>query len=67
METGAQGTAISPKVVNDLKLTPTGTILLTVASGETVSAFQYRARVDIPIGYTEDRPNPQTQTFSWVT
>lgn len=27
MDTGAQGTAISPKVVNDLKLTPTGTIL----------------------------------------
>jgi hypothetical protein len=37
--------------------------LLTVASGETVSAFQYRARVDIPIGYTEDRPNPLTQNF----
>ena len=37
--------------------------MLTVASGETVSTFQYRARVDIPIGFTEERPDPQPQNF----
>ena len=42
---------------------PTGPLGLTVASGESVDTFQYRARVDIPIGYTEVHPSPRPQSF----
>ena len=51
LDTGAQVTAISPKVVQSLQLVPTGPLSLTVASGDPVDTFQYRARVDIPIDY----------------
>ena len=63
VDTGAQVTAISPNVVRSLHLVPTRPIGLTVASGESVGTFQYRARVDIPIGYTEVRPSPRPQSF----
>ena len=63
VDTGAQVTAISPKVVKSLQLVPTGPLGLTVASGESVGTFQYRARVDIPIGYTEAHPSPRSQSF----
>ena len=51
-DTGAQVTAISPEVVRSLDLIPTGRLGLTVASGQTVDTFQYRARVDMPIDYS---------------
>ena len=47
----AQVTAIAPNVVESLDLIPTGTLKLTVASGQEIDTFQYRARVDIPIGF----------------
>ena len=51
-DTGAQVTAISPKVVNDLVLLPVGPASIIVASGQQVDSFEYRARLDIPINYS---------------
>ena len=62
LDTGAQVTAIAPKVVDDLKLTPIRPLKLTVASGEEVKSFQYRARVYIPINYNTTNP-PGAQPF----
>lgn len=56
LDTGAQVTAISPRVVQQLGLIPTGTLKLTVASGQEVEVFQYHARVDIPIQYNMAHP-----------
>lgn len=63
VDTGAQVTAISPNVVRSLQLVPTGKLGLTVASGQTVDTYQYRARVDIPIGYTQVAPGGGAQSF----
>ena len=57
LDTGAQVTAISPKVVQGLQLVPTASLSLTVASGQQVDTFQYRARVDIPIAYNVIHPS----------
>ena len=41
-----RSTAVSPNVVSGLGLVPTGSAQLTVASGQEVDTFRYRARVD---------------------
>ena len=56
LDTGAQLTCISPKVVETLGLAPTGTAGLIPASGERVETFEYYAWVDIPISYYAIRP-----------
>ena len=63
LDTGAQITAISPNVVEKLGLVPIGTLGLTVASGQTVPTFQYRARVDIPIQYAQAVPEGGSDSF----
>jgi hypothetical protein len=49
LDTGAEVTAVSPKVVQNLNLLPIRATTLTVASGALVTTLEYRARVDIPI------------------
>ena len=51
VDTGAQATSVSPRVIEALGLVPTGPVSLIVASGESIASHKYRARVDIPIGY----------------
>ena len=63
LDTGAQITAISPNVVQSLGLTPIGTIGLTVASGQTVPTFEYRAWVDIPVQYDQVAPTDRASSF----
>lgn len=53
VDTGAQITAISPRVVNELELIPVAQTKIVTASEENVDSFQYRARVDIPIAYNQ--------------
>lgn len=53
VDTGAQITAVSPRVVSELKLIPVAQTKLVTASGENVDSFRYRAKVDIPIAYNE--------------
>ncbi len=64
LDTGAQSTAISPNVVGQLGLLPTGSLNLVVASGQTIPTFQYSAWVDIPIQYPQAAPEGGTNFFS---
>ncbi len=57
LDTGAQLTAVSPKVVQNLSLVPIRATTLTVASGASITTHQYRARVDIPIDYNQSYPS----------
>ena len=61
VDTGATVTCISPNVVKQLQLAPTGRARLAVASGQTVPVLQYHARVDIPIVYTQAVPGGARQ------
>lgn len=63
LDTGAQITIISPNVVERLGLVPIGETDVTVASGQTVPAFQYHAWVDIPIQYTQAVPQAGQGSF----
>ena len=63
LDTGSQITAISPNVVAKLGLVPIGEIGLTVANGQTVPTFQYRARVEIPIQFTQAVPKGGSDNF----
>ena len=49
LDTGAQGTLISEKVVNEIGLITIGPARFTPASGKPVETKKYRVRVDIPI------------------
>lgn len=51
LDTGAQITAISPRVVSELGLLPTGKRTLVVASGQVVEVLEFCARVDLPIDH----------------
>ena len=56
LDTGAQVTAISPRVVEALDLVPVGQRTLTVASGQAIATFEYPARVDVAIDYPVTDP-----------
>ena len=49
LDTGAQGTLISPNVVAKVGLVPTGFKEIVPASGETITVLKYRAGIGIPI------------------
>ncbi len=53
LDTGAQRSALSPQVVDDLGLVPVAPFAIGVASGEAFDTYLYHARVDIPTGYAE--------------
>lgn len=63
LDTGAQITAISPNVVEQLGLVPIGDSEVTVANGQTVSTYEYYAWVDIPIQYTQSVPQAGQGSF----
>ena len=50
LDTGAQGTLVSPRVVDQLGLKATGYLSMTPASGEPITTPKYRATVTIPAG-----------------
>ena len=50
LDTGAQRTLISEKVVVEVALTSIGTTGIIPASGEVITTNKYRIRLDIPIG-----------------
>lgn len=50
LDTGAQGTMISQKVVDEGKLSSIGFTDIIPVSGEPIQTEKYRVRVDIPIG-----------------
>lgn len=49
LDTGAQRTMISPRVISDVQLQPTGDGKIIPASGETIDTLEFRIRIDIPI------------------
>ena len=51
LDTGANITAISPRVITDLQLAPIRPIRLGGIHGSLIDTYQYLARVDIPIGH----------------
>ena len=65
LDTGATATAISPTAVRQLGLVPIGDTEVTVANGQTETAFTYFARVDIPIQYPQSVPPGTSGSFLW--
>lgn len=49
LDTGAQGTLISSKVINELELVSIGPASLTPATGKPVPSEKYQVRVAIPV------------------
>ncbi len=49
LDTGAQPTMISPKIISEVQLQPTGDGKIIPASGETIDTLEFRVRIDIPI------------------
>ena len=49
LDTGAQCTLISKKVVDEIGLTSIGSAWITPATGKPIPTEKYRVRVDIPI------------------
>lgn len=49
LDTGAQGTMISTRVVNDIGLVAVGEGSIMGVNGEAFETRQYRVRVDIPV------------------
>lgn len=62
LDTGAQRTAISPRVAKDLNLMPIGPWKILVASGQVINTVRYQARVDIPIDINIANP-PKVESF----
>jgi len=60
LDTGAQGTSVSKKVVREVGLTTVSRDFITLASGETTEASIYQARLDIP-GFTSRQGNLPTR------
>ena len=61
LDTGAQVTVVSPRVIRDLGLAPIQPMQLGGISGTPIQTYQYRARVDIPIGHrVSGSPYPAT-------
>ena len=49
LDTGSQGTLISPRVVDQMGLEAIGYSSITPASGEPITTPKYRATIEIPI------------------
>lgn len=49
LDTGAQGTLISPKVVSEVGLTPTESRLIAGIDGNPIETEGYRISLDIPV------------------
>ena len=49
LDTGAQTTCVSEKVVRELGLVSTGSAEIVAVSGQTIRTDKYRIRLDIPI------------------
>ena len=47
IDTGAQNTHISPKIVREFNLLPGGTVYITPANGVPVLCYKYKIRLDI--------------------
>ena len=56
LDTGAQGTMISQKVVDEGKLSSIGFTDIIPVSGDPIQTEKYRVRVDIPIGDQLETP-----------
>lgn len=57
LDTGAQLTAIAPRVARDLNIVPIGPWKIMVASGQVVNTVRYQARMDIPIDINVASPS----------
>ena len=49
LDTGAQGTMISKKVVNEIGLIPSGFFPIAGVTGSSITTEKYKVRIDIPI------------------
>ena len=49
IDTGAQKTLVSPKVVREVGLIPTGSDIIIPVSGKGLLCLKYRIRLDIPM------------------
>ena len=49
LDTGAQGTCVSTKVAQELRLVPIGTTEIIPVNGQSILTHKYRIRLDIPI------------------
>ncbi len=60
LDTGAQGTMISQKVVEEVGLVGNGVAPITGIEGNTTLTSKYRVRIDIPITSPKKLPGGQT-------
>lgn len=63
LDTGAQGTMISQKVVDEGKLSSIGSTDIIPVSGEPIQTEKYRVRIDIPIGDQVETPGGEASPW----
>ena len=64
LDTGAQISMISPKIVSEVQLKTIGDAFVTPVNGEVIQTPRYRVRLDIPIDSIRSLPGGKIEPFT---